>query len=174
MGERLDPVKNPKPTNSAIEVKPNAEVEIKTSESSPGKLREMRWREAQAIQRGRQSAEGGPPASEADKEAYRKFYESQTTTNGCSVPTAGSAPAGSYRAGWRDNPAVVKACNEHDVDYGRGGGPIRRLIADAKLGLKIAAAGEPGRALITYSGVRVGGMFFFSYRMKQLPIPEGK
>lgn len=168
MGERLDPVQTQAQPPAAVEVKPNAAVEMKHVEVRRLKLVAARWREAH-----KPPQPPGPDASDADKAAYKNYYATQTTTNGCSVPGVGLAQEGSPVAGYR-SPANEAACNDHDVAYGRGGTGDDRKAADKALYRRIKANGEPVRATVAYEGVRVFGWMFFSYRDKQLPIPEGQ
>lgn len=172
MGDRLDPTKTNNPPQAAIEVKPNAAVHIKTADTSPGKLNEMRWKDAGAPENKQRAEKAAADKQETDaseaaaKERYRQYYESQTAVNGCTF-------VGRWE-GWQ-KPAVVEACNAHDVDYGRGGNEFHRFVADLKLGYRIAKSGAPTRALVTYSGVRSIGFAFFHYRGGgPLPVPEGK
>jgi hypothetical protein len=166
MGERLDPVQTQAQPPAAVEVKPNAAVEVKRLEAQQTKLGELKWREG--------DKPPGPDASAADKAAYKSYYASQTTTNGCSVPLLGLAQDGSPMGGFRE-PANVAACNDHDVAYGRGGSDADRKNADKALYRRIKANGEPVRAWITYKGVRAFGWLFFSKRDEgHLPIPEGE
>ena len=164
MGGRLDPVQTQSPPPAAVEVKPNAAVEVKRLEAQQTKLEELKWREG--------DKPPGPDASKADKAAYKQFYDSQTTTNGCSVP--GLDYINNDGEGWKA-PADVAACNEHDVAYGRGGSDADRKAADDQLFRKIEANGQPVRAWVTWSGVRVfGGLFFTERYGGPLPIPEGQ
>jgi hypothetical protein len=166
MGGRLDPVKTQAQPPAAVEVKPNAAAEVKRMTAHQHKLRLLQWREG--------GIPPGPDATEDQKKAYKKYYDSQTTTNGCSVPLLGLAQDGSPMGGFRE-PANVAACNEHDVAYGRGGSDADRKKADEQLFRRIDANGEPVRAWVTYAGVRVFGGFFFTERYGEpLPIPEGE
>lgn len=64
-------------------------------------------------------------------------------------------------------------CNNHDVDYARGGGPWRRLVADWKLGHCIYCVGRARGWLwvipyaflscVYFLGVRLFGWRFFSW-----------
>ncbi|HRI63310.1 MAG TPA: hypothetical protein PK156_03710 [Polyangium sp.] len=174
---RLEPQKTQTSAPAAIEVKPNAAVVVKKSETKPGKVKELKWSDAGAEEnrrRGEEAARANKEATDAEKAAYKKYYDSVTAGNGCSVPGSGIAQDGSYMAGWRSQPNV-DACNAHDVAYGRGGSAEDKKAADLELYRRIKANGEPVRATITYYGVRVGGPLFFYYRKDgPLPIPEGK
>ncbi len=166
MGGRLDPVKTQAQPPAAVEVKPNAAVEVKRLNAYQTKLRKLQWSEG--------GKPPGPDATQAQKDTYKKYYASQTTTNGCSVPGVGIAMDGSPIGGYRE-PANVAACNEHDVAYGRGGSDADRKKADDQLFRRIEANGEPVRAWVTWSGVRVfGGLFFTERYGGPLPIPEGQ
>jgi hypothetical protein len=162
---RLDPTKTGAQPAAATEVSPYAAMVVKRYEARKTRLKKMKWAEGEAP---------GPDASQEEKEAYRKFYEEQTSVNGCSVPGVSLAQEGSPVAGYR-SPENVQACNTHDVGYGRGGSGDDRKAADEALYREIKANGQPVRARVTYAGVRVFGWMFFSYRDKgPLPIPEGK
>ncbi len=166
MGGRLDPVETQAQPPAAVEVKPNAAVEVKRLTAHQRKLRRLQWREG--------GMPPGPDATEAQKNTYKNYYASQTTTNGCSVPGVGIAQEGSAVAGYRER-ANVAACNEHDVAYGRGGSDADRKAADDQLFRKIEANGQPVRAWVTYAGVRVfGGLFFTERYGGPLPISEGR
>jgi hypothetical protein len=166
MAGRLDPVQTKSPPPAVVEVKPAAQVEVKKIEIRHGRLGKVKWKEA--------PKPPGPDATDAEKAQYKRYYDSQTTVNGCSVPGVSLAQEGSPVAGYR-SPENVAACNAHDVSYGRGGSGDDRKAADVELWRQIKANGQPVRATVTYYGVRAFGWMFFSYRDEgQLPIPEGK
>jgi hypothetical protein len=171
MDDRLDATETPA-GSAAITVNAKAAVEIKKSRSTPAELHRMRWAEVRAQQEAEKKEreaekKAREDAAAADKELrrtnYNKWYAQQTAVNGCSIPTDFGK---SLWEGQRE------ACNKHDIAYGRGGTEWDRLKADTKLAWDITKQGRPGKALITFAGVRAFGSWFYTKRDKPLPLPR--
>ncbi len=155
---------------AAITVRENAAMELMNSRSMPGQLDWMKWSEErerrikewdEQKERERKAAADAKAAdAQLRQDNYPAWYAQQTSVNGCSVPLVSSH--------WE---AQREVCNAHDVAYGRGGGELGRLMADLKLGYDIARQGEVAKAVVTYMGVRTGGIFFYNYRWRQLNTP---
>jgi hypothetical protein len=165
MSSDLPPVKTQATPQAAMRVDPYANMDARWLQARNSKLGVLRWRAAPTPQA------PGPNATQAEKDAYRAFYNSQTTVNGCTG-------VGKINiAGWKpwQTPESVAACNAHDIAYGRGGTEAERKAADDALFREIKEKDSTFKAWVTWTGVRIAGSNFFTYRDGgPLPIPEGQ
>ncbi len=161
---RLAATSDPSAGPAGLTVKKDANAVINNAKLTPEQLYWLRWKEAGAHGGRGMGAVIAAKRAAADaqfrQDDYPAWYAKETAVNGCSVPVFSS-----YWEGQR------QICNGHDVGYGRGGGEWNRLKADTKLGYEILRQGRPGKAVVTFVGVRVGGIFFYNYRWSQLNTP---